>query len=231
MRYDFEDHCWSDVVSAEDLAVYSRYERETYVGKRPALLAIDLYNAVYQGGARPVLEVAKEFPGSCGVYAWDAIEPTKQLFALARSRGFPVFCTTGEDRQEARPPSAQTTDRRRGNKGENPRGIFEAFKPEVEDVVIYKHQASGFFGTPLAKYLTQYGIDTVIVCGETTSGCVRASVVDAEANGFHVVLVEESTFDRSLHSHKINLFDMHHKYADVMHLDELAEHLEAFPEA
>ena len=60
---------------------------------------------------------------------------------------------------------------------------------------------------------------------------MRASVVDAEANGFHVVLVEESTFDRSLHSHKINLFDMHHKYADVMHLDELAEHLEAFPEA
>ena len=128
MRYDFEDHCWSDVVSAEDLAVYSRYERETYVGKRPALLAIDLYNAVYQGGARPVLEVAKEFPGSCGVYAWDAIEPTKQLFALARSRGFPVFYTTGEDRQEARPPTAHATSRSRGNKGENHRVNLEAFK-------------------------------------------------------------------------------------------------------
>ena len=84
--------------------------------------------------------------------------------------------------------------------------------------------------TPLIRHLTQYGVDTIIICGESTSGCVRASVLDACAYGFHVVVVEEATFDRSVHSHKINLFDMHHKYADVMHLDELAEHLEAFPE-
>ena len=91
-------------------------------------------------------------------------------------------------------------------------------------------RASGFFGTPLVAHLTQAGVDTVIVCGESTSGCVRASVADAYSYGFHVVVVEECTYDRSLLSHKVNLFDMHHKYADVMHLDEVAEHLEAFPE-
>ena len=230
MPRDFEDHCWQDVVSAEDLELYRHYRRETYVGKRPALLAIDLYNMVYQGGSRPVHEVAKDFPSSCGEYAWNAIEPTKQLFSLARARGFPVIYTTGEDRPEARPQSVKATNRRRGNTGEDPQGIFEAFKPEPDDLVIYKQRASGFFGTPLIAHLTQHGVDTVIVCGESTSGCVRASVADAYSYGFHVVVVEEGTFDRNLLSHKVNLFDMHHKYADVMHLDELAEHLEAFAE-
>jgi maleamate amidohydrolase len=111
-----------------------------------------------------------------------------------------------------------------------PPSSAQDIKPEPEDVVIGKQRASGFFGTPLVAHLTQQGIDTVIVCGESTSGCVRASVADSYSYGFHTVVVEESTYDRHLLSHKVNLFDMHHKYADVMHLDELMEHLEAFPE-
>ncbi|MEE8518721.1 MAG: isochorismatase family protein [Dehalococcoidia bacterium] len=230
MPRDFEDHCWKDLMSPEELELYAPYVRETYVGKRPALLAIDLYNTVYQGGSLPVHEVAKEFPSSCGEYAWNAIDPTKQLFSMARARGFPVIYTTGEDRPEARPQSVKATNRGRGNTGEDPHGIYEAFKPQPEDVVIYKQRASGFYGTPLIAHLTQYGVDTVIICGESTSGCVRASVADAYSNGYHVVVVEECTFDRNQLSHKVNLFDMHHKYADVMHLDEVAEHLEAFAE-
>jgi maleamate amidohydrolase len=70
-------------------------------------------------------------------------------------------------------------------------------------------------------------VRTVIVCGESTSGCVRASAVDAYSHGFHVVLVEECCFDRSLLSHKVNLFDLHHKYADVMKVGEVVAHLEA----
>jgi len=216
MAYEFEDHTWKDVVSPEDLELYKHYQRELYVGQKPALLAIDLYNMVYQGGSLPVHEVAKEFP--------------KQLFALARSRGFPVFYTKGETRPEARPGSVTATNRKRGNIGENPHAIFEAFTPFPEDVVISKQRASGFFGTPLVAHLMQAGIDTVIVCGESTSGCVRASVADAYNYGFHVVVAEECVFDRNLLSHKMNLFDMHHKYADVMHIDEVAERLEAFPE-
>ncbi len=228
---DFEDHCWKDVVGAEDMELYSPYRRETFLGKRPALLAIDLYNQVYAGGPRPVYEVAKEFPGSCGENAWNAVEPTKQLFAMVRARGFPVIYTTGEDRPEARPKVVKATNRRNGPVGEKPLEIFHEFKPQPEDLVIYKQRASGFFGTPLIAHLTQANVDTVIVCGESTSGCVRASAVDAYSNGFHVVLVEECVFDRSMLTHKLNLFDLHHKYADVMHLDEVAEHLEAFPEA
>ena len=100
------------------------------------------------------------------------------------------------------------------------------FKPQPGDVVITKQRASGFYGTPLMAHLTQLGIKTVIVCGESTSGCVRASSVDAYSNGFHVVVVEECCFDRSMLSHKVNLFDMHHKYVDVMHVDEVVTHLD-----
>ena len=80
------------------------------------------------------------------------------------------------------------------------------------DVVITKQRASVFFGTPLVAHLTQLGVQTLIICGESTSGCVRATAVDAYSHGFHVVLVEECCFDRSILSHKVNLFDMHHKY-------------------
>ena len=99
--------------------------------------------------------------------------------------------------------------------------IRPEFKPQPGDVVITKQRASVFYGTPLMAHLTQLGIQTLIVCGESTSGCVRATAVDAYSNGFHVVLVEECCFDRSELSHKVNLFDMHHKYTDVMHVDEV----------
>ena len=231
MERDFEDHIWQDVMSEAQLDLYTPYRRETYLGKRPALLAIDLYNAVYQGGNLPIEQVSKEFPSSCGEHAWAAVEPTKQLFSMSRARGFPVIYTTGDSRPQARPHSVKATNRGSGNMGENPQGIFEAFTPQPEDLIIYKQRASGFFGTPLVAHLTQAGVDTVIIVGESTSGCVRASVADAYNYGFHVVVVEECCFDRNQLSHKVNLFDMHHKYADVMHFDEVAEHLEAFSEA
>src|SRR5207302_5872896 len=100
------------------------------------------------------------------------------------------------------------------------------YKPPAGDVVITKQRASVFFGTPLVAHLTQLGVQTLIVCGESTSGCVRASVVDAYSHGLHVALVEECCFDRSLLSHQVNLFDMHHKYADVLHAEEVIAHLE-----
>ncbi len=92
-------------------------------------------------------------------------------------------------------------------------------------MVIFKERASGFFGTPLVAHLTQLGIDSLIVCGESTSGCVRASCVDGYSLGYHVSIVEEIVFDRSVLSHKVNLFDLHHKYADVMTLEEVKEGL------
>src|SRR5499433_3393514 len=91
MSDDFEDHCWKDIVTPDVLEVYSCYRRKVFVGASPALLAVDLYDVVYRGGARPPAELAKTHPNSCGEYAFAAIEPTKRLFAAARAAGLPIF--------------------------------------------------------------------------------------------------------------------------------------------
>ena len=226
MTDDFEDHCWKDVISPEVLDVYACYKRKTFVGPNAALLAIDLYEVVYRGGAQPPHKLAKTHPNSCGEYAHAAIEPTQRLFAAARAACLPVFYSTGDTRTESRPNFVTATKRVRPAVDPADYVIRPEFKPQQGDVVITKQRASVFYGTPLMAHLTQLGIQTLIVCGESTSGCVRATAVDAYSNGFHVVLVEECCFDRSELSHKVNLFDMHHKYTDVMHLNEVVAHLD-----
>ena len=189
----FEDHCWKDVVPEADMRIYAPYARDTAVGPHAALLAIDLYNQVYEGGPNPPAEIASQYPSSCGIYAHQAVEPTKRLIAAARRAGLPIFFCTQDIRNHARPVGAFSTKRR-----------GRAMTPD--NYAIYKE-------FPL--------VDT-----EATSGCVRASVVDAYSNGFNVAIVEECTFDQTELTHKVNLFDMHHKYADVMKLAEVEAHLE-----
>lgn len=226
MSSDFEDHCWKDVVPPDVLDIYTHYARNTFVGPAPALLAIDLYELAYQGGAKPPVELHHTFPSSCGAHAHAAIPATQRLFAAARAAGLPIFYSTQDVRPESLPNNISATCRQQAAKDPASFAIKSEFKPQPGDVVITKQRASAFFGTPLIAHLTQLGIQTVIVCGESTSGCVRASAVDAYSYGFHVVLVEECCFDRSPISHQINLFDLHHKYADVMHVDEVVAHLQ-----
>jgi nicotinamidase-related amidase len=221
-REDFEDHCWRDVIPPEDLATYATYARETRIGRSPALLAVDLYNLVYKGGAKPPHEICSEFPSTCGEYAHAAIEPTLALFAAARGAGLPVFYCAGSHSAKR----VQSTQRSHTAFTEHDYDIHEAFAPAPEDHLFRKERASAFFGTPLIAHLVRGGIDSLIVCGQTTSGCVRASVSEAYSYGFHVSIVEECVFDRSEISHKVNLFDLHHKYADVMKLGEVISHLD-----
>jgi nicotinamidase-related amidase len=226
MNNNFEDHCWKDAVPADLLELYAHYSRDVFVGPNPALLAIDLYELAYQGGPRPVMEVAKTYPSSCGEYAWTAIPHTQRLFAASRAAGIPVFYSTADTRPDSKPKSIQATKRQAVPVDPELYAIRSEFKPQPGDTIITKMRASAFFGTPLIAHLTQLGVQTVIICGESTSGCVRASAVEAYSYGFHVVLVEECCFDRSLISHKINLFDLHHKYADVLKVDEVVRHLD-----
>lgn len=220
---DFEDHCWKDIVDQDIIEIYEPYRREVRVGSRPAVLAIDLYNKVYQGGNRPVRDVNRRYSGSCGEYAWRALEPTRQLFAAARAAGTPVIYTT----RHADTGDVHSTYRRKQREPEELYGIKEELAPMPGDLVVYKERASAFFGTPLIAHLRQLGVESLVICGESTSGCVRASTVDAYSYAFHCVVVEECTFDRSPLSHKVNLFDLHHKYADVMHVEDVIEHFES----
>ncbi|KHF38627.1 hypothetical protein LQ50_20135 [Halalkalibacter okhensis] len=203
----------------EILNIYKAYHRETYVGKNPALLVIDLYNLAYEGGAYPVHELVEDYPSSCGIHAWNALKPTQELIQEVREQGIAVIYST---RTQVK---VNSTFRKMRNVKEDSFEIKEEVKPKEDDVIIFKERASCFFGTPLVSRLRKMGVDSLIVVGESTSGCVRASVVDAYSYGFHTVVVEECCFDRSELSHKINLFDLHHKYADVMNVNEVIKGL------
>jgi maleamate amidohydrolase len=225
MPNDFEDHCWKDVIDADTLRIYQAYHRKIYVGDNPAVLAIDLYNKAYLGGNRPVADVDREFSGSCGENAWKAMDPTKRLFAAARRAGIPIIYTT----RHVDTGGVQSTNRNIGSMPSDIYDIKAELAPEPGEIVIYKERASAFFGTPLIAHLQKMRINSLIICGESTSGCVRASTVDAYSYGFHNVVAEECTYDRSMINHKVNLFDLHHKYADVMHIEAILAHVDALP--
>jgi nicotinamidase-related amidase len=96
------------------------------------------------------------------------------------------------------------------------------FKDELAplegELVVYKKRASGFFGTPLSAFLNELGADMIYLVGESTSGCLRASVIEAVSYGYPVAVVEDGTFDRYLLNHKVSLLDLHLKYATVIDL-------------
>jgi maleamate amidohydrolase len=221
----FEEHCWKDVVSAADMRLYAPHARETFVGPCAALLAVDLCNFVYRGGPVSPHDVTNAHSGRHGPFAHAAIEPIRRLLAAARQAQLPIFYCTQDERPNAYPPGPSAPMRRTSATLPDDYEIYPAFKPEPSDVIIYKQRASALEGTPLRSHLKLLGIESLIVCGAATSGCVRATVVDAYSCGLHVALVEECTFDQTELTHKLNLFDLHRMYADIMHLDEILGHL------
>ena len=228
MTRDFEDHCWRGFVDEETEEIYSHYKRDVFVGENPAVLMVDVYKASYEGGQQRVIDVIKEHPSSCGERAWAMVEPAKQLLEASRAAGIPITYCTGDTRSSSN--KGRATNRQVLNEHNESYDILEELAPEDDELVVYKQRASAFYGTPLMSHLTQMGIQSLIMGGGTTSGCLRAAVQDAKANGFHVTLVEECCYDRTEMNHMVNLFDMHHKYADVMHLDEVLTHINGMGE-
>ena len=134
MADEFDNHCWSDIVPPDVLEIYSHYARRTYVGPAPALLAIDRYELAYQGGAKPVAELHRSYPSSCGENAHAAIEPTRRLFAAARSAGIPIFYTTQDTRPDSLPQRVSATRRQRPSRDPDDYAIKSEFKPQPGDV-------------------------------------------------------------------------------------------------
>ena len=150
----------------------------------------------------------------------------KKLVTAGRAKGLPVIYTTGTRREDNWDSGSWSWKNNRSNEKPNTPSnidgnrIIDDIAPAPQDIVITKQKPSGFFGTPLLSYLVLLGVDSLLVTGTTTSGCVRASVLDAFSNNYRISLVEEGCFDRSQASHAINLCDMNAKYADVIKLEE-----------
>lgn len=193
------ERVWDRFLTEQDRASLSgREPKRRGFGRRPALLLIDFYRWVFGDKPEPLLEAKKTWPGSCGLAAWDALPPTQRLLAAAREAGMPIVFSTGLDEGAVkgwggawqatlqRPASPEEEDRNRRRYQ-----IIEELAPLPGETVIRKASPSVFWGTPLVGHLTHLGVDSLIVAGESTSGCVRASVVDAATYRYKVTVVEE----------------------------------------
>ena len=229
------ERVWDRFLTEQDKATLEiKTPRPIGFGDKPALLLIDLYRWVFGDKPEPVLEAIKNWPGSCGLAGWNALPHIQKLLAKAREIDIPIVHITGLDGVGLEPWSVRR-EAKRSNMGpemlERVRrkfDIVDELKPIPGETVLRKSSPSAFWGTPLIGHLNFLGIDTIIACGESTSGCVRASVVDGCTNRFRMIVAEECVFDRHEACHAINLFDMNQKYADVLPLEEILRYLDAW---
>lgn len=229
---------WNQFLTERDKQVFAAagFGARQGFGKRPALLIIDVNYNFCGDRPEPILESIKRWRTSCGEDAWEGVKAIKRLLAAARARDLPVIYTTGIRRPDNWDSGSWSWKNSRTRERVNARAtnlpgdtIVPDIAPEPRDIVIAKQKPSAFHGSPLVSYLTLLGADSLIVAGTTTSGCVRATVLDAFSNNYRVTLVEEGCFDRSQASHAMSLCDMHAKYADVVKLAEVTAFIDTLP--
>ncbi len=186
-------------------------------GKHPALLIVDFINAYITEGSL--------------LYSPDvvtAVDETIPLLEIARAKKIPVLYTKVLYNKNfldggifvQKVPVLKTLI-----EGEPLAEIVVQLSPVESDIIIVKQYASAFFGTPLAPTLTSLGVDTLILTGCSTSGCIRASAVDGMQYGFRVIVPRECVADRHPGPNEANLFDINSKYGDVMAKSEVMEYL------
>jgi len=190
------------------------------LGSKPAVLVIDFSCGFTDPDC------------SLGSDCTAAVEQTKRVLDVARDKGFPVIFTTigfmpdlkdGGLWMQKAPALA---DLQIGGKWVE---IDPRLEPRDDETVVMKKGASGFFGTNLASILVSQGVDSVVLCGATTSGCVRATAVDLLQYGWPTIVPRECVADRAQAPHDANLFDIQAKYADVVPVEDALAYLESVP--
>ncbi|MFH5927096.1 isochorismatase family protein [Roseomonas xinghualingensis] len=218
---------WDGIISEDEQKAYraAGFGRRSGLGRRPALLIIDVQYRTVGTTPQPFWESIKEFPTSCGEVGWKAVAQIQKLLAVFRENDWPVLYPHVAPKESF--DSGRLAEKVPALMGIPRQGydFVAEIAPHGRDVLLPKKHPSAFFGTPLASYLIDLGADTVVVTGCTTSGCVRGSVVDAFAYNFKVAVPGDAVYDRSATSHAVNLFDMAEKYADVMTTDECIQAL------
>jgi maleamate amidohydrolase len=207
-----------DFLSQEEYQIVSAYSpgfnRKPDLGSSPAILAVD-FTYSFVGDDVPILESIKKWPKSAGHHAWEALRKAVTIINTARELSLPIYYTAAPSEIKSHVGFGSKTRREAGDFGATT--IVEELAPKgPQEYVIRKIYPSAFFATNLASELVKAKVDTLLVMGGTTSGCVRASVVDASSYHFHVGLVSDAVFDRIQISNIVNLFDMKMKYADIL---------------
>lgn len=202
----------------DDLDVYTRqgFGNRSGFGKRPALVIVDFVNGfndpdAFGGGNIP-----------------EAIAATARLLAACRAHGVPVAFTRvvyADDGADASVFCLKAPSLLKLTETSPLSQVVPELEPKPGEYVFRKLQPSAFFGTNFAAWLLGKGVDTLLVTGCTTSGCVRATVIDSMSNNLRTIVVTDGVGDRALGPHEANLFDMEQKYADLMTADEVITRL------
>jgi maleamate amidohydrolase len=217
---------WDDVVPVADREAYGKYTQLASVGmgRRPVILVVDMTASF----------IDERYSTGCGPPARDAVIATASLLDCARNVDVPRIFAVWEAGalpeeigywkcQHPRVVGGDTSDL------PHPNSLPPELGARKDELVVARSKASAFFGSNLAGILAFHRADTVVVAGISTSGCVRATVVDAFSLNYRVIIPEECVADRVIVPHKVNLFDMHMKYADVLPLKSVIAQLHAIP--
>ncbi|CAB3719090.1 Maleamate amidohydrolase [Achromobacter deleyi] len=227
---------WDDFLTERDKQVLAQagYGKRGGFGKRPALFIIDVQYNFCGDKPEDILEGLKQYRTHCGSEAWEAVQHIVPLLELARDRNIPVFYTESGRRADLLDSGVQVGKNHRGGEKTvlaetHATQTVEPLAPRPQDIRITKQKPSCFFGTIFMSHLNFLDVDTLILVGCTSSGCLRATTVDAYSYNFKVIIPEECAFDRFQASHAMSLFDLNCKYADVIPSGEVQDYLRALP--
>jgi isochorismate hydrolase len=225
---------WDDYITEQDRKVYELggFAKRGQLSPKLAILVIDTVYHSVGDKPEPILESVKKFPASCGEAGWRAIGNIKTLLDSARASSVPVFYVVPKDYGQEKAygrylDKMPAVSKSQTIAGHNSKDIVEVVAAQPGDKVFRKQKSSGFFRTGLADALKDIDIDSVLITGCTTSGCIRLTAADAFQYDLHAAVVEECVYDRGEASHAVNLFDIDAKYADVISLDQALAHIES----
>lgn len=227
---------WDDVLPEEDRLVFEQagWGKQVGFGEKPALLVVDVIYNFVGDKPEPILESIKRWRYSCGERGWEGVKQLQRLIAAAREQEIPIIYTGMDRRPDGFDQGAWNWKSHRSGEASDIKGslgneIVAEVAPEPQDIVFVKDKPSAFHGTHLLDYLIYLGVDTVVTTGTTTSGCVRATAVDATQYNYRSIVPEECAWDRSMISHKVNLLDIQMKYGDVRSTDDVIDYFKSLP--
>jgi maleamate amidohydrolase len=221
---------WKAHLSEQDLAVITAagYGKDVPLGEQPMLILVDFQHA-YLGEDRPILEQLPAWPSAGGAGAWQALRTALPMIDAARAASIPIAFS-----RIAYPAQQQGSNpfvAKRGNGGgfiigQKGAELADELHPQPNEYRVTKTAASVFYGTNLDEIIRKHAVDSMIVCGLSTSGCVRATVVDAAARGLRVAVAADASADRIAASHELALFDIWLKYGAVRTAEGIAAALQ-----
>lgn len=215
---------WMKLIPDSETQVYRKagFLGDMQPGHRTALIVVDVTMGFCGSPGLTLEDAIAEYSTACGPASWVAMPRIARLIEMFRDLDLPIVYTLADPYDTNWTGKATKNSKRDRATPPGYNDFPSEITPRAQDWVLAKTKASAFFHTPLSIYLTRENVDTLVFCGVSTSGCVRATVVDGFSHGYRSFVVDECCFDRSSFAHAANLFDMSAKYAQVLSLDELA---------